>query len=222
MAFTPVPRVKNALDNRKLNLNAPCPSAPGKVSSLIWSIVANNPRLVVYTNDPNDTKDYGKISANLDMPVFYTLLAMLDKVINTEGEIKYKLENKNFIFPGGKRSEKPVVTSEIWFGKDKDGLIWISVTARDRPKIKFVFTHSDYHHFQNADGTPVSQSDVSMYVAKGYLSILENMVASLAVANYVEPPKREDTGGNKSSGGGGSYGNKPAAQEEDNDSDIPF
>jgi len=215
--FTPPPRAKTALDNRKLNLNTACPSAKGKFSSLIWGIHANNPRITVYTNDPNDTKDYGKISANLDMPVFYTFLALLNEVIEAPGELKYKLENKNFIFPGGKRSEKPVVTSELWFGKDKEGLIWISVTARDRPKIKFVFTHSDFHSFQQADGTPLSEAEVSKYVARGYVSILENMVADLAAANYVEPVKR-DTG--DKSGGGGYQKSKPEAS--DMDDDIPF
>ena len=52
-------RVKNALDNRKLFLTAPVPStdpeAKGKYSTLQWMLVKNNPRMVVWTNDPADT-----------------------------------------------------------------------------------------------------------------------------------------------------------------------
>jgi hypothetical protein len=196
MAFTPEPRVKNALDNRKLNLVAPTPGVSGKFASLVWGLYANNPRITVYTNDPSDSsesKGYGRISANLDLPIFYTFLAKLTEVINHDGEIRYKIENKNYIFPNGKRSEKPVVVSELWFGKDKDGTIWLSVTARDRPKIKFPFAPYElYHSFQNADGTPIPPSEISKLYAKAYVTILENMMTHMACENYVEPKKQDD------------------------------
>lgn len=216
--FTPVQRAKNALDNRKLNLSCKCPADQSKWSSLIWGLYANNPRITVYTGDPSDqgeSKGYGKITANLDLPTFYAFLQAMYEVIDSEGEFKTKLENKNFIFPQGKRSEKPVNVSDLWFGKDKDGIIWISVTARDRPKIKFTFGPTEFHNFVNGDGSQASPAKISKLYAKAYVKILENMMTNMAVDNYVEPPKRDQPAG----------GNRNYSAPKQNtavDDDLPF
>lgn len=222
--FIPPQRKKTSLDNKKLNLSTKCPSADGKISSLIWGIVNNNPRITVFTNDPNDTKDNGRISANLDLPVFFMFLEKFEECIASNVEVKYKLENSNYTFIGGKRSEKPVVVSELWFGKDKDGIMWISVMAANRPKIKFPFILSDFHHLQNADGTPVSASEVSMGVAKAYVNILRNMMLTLACDNYYEAPPRNND--NRRGGNGGGYNrnnsSEPSGGSNNLDDDIPF
>lgn len=238
-------RVKNALDNRKLNLSVPCPGVQGKWSSLIWGFHANNPRLTVFTNDPNDSgadKGYGKISANLDMPVFYAFLAEFDKIIEGPPDQKCTIENKNYIFPGGKKSDKPVVVSNLHFGKNKDGVIWLSVTApanQNRPKIMFTFGPSDFHQFIRGTGEPMTAAEVSQAFARGYIRILENMVANLAVNNYEEPPKKDAPGGgggygNRGGGGGGggyggggnrgggNYGGGGGGGGSDDGDDLPF
>lgn len=240
--FRPPERVKNALDNRKLSMSTPTPGNQGKWSSLQWGLYANNPRITVYTNDPNDSgpdKGYGKITANLDLPVFFAFLSQLDQIINGPDDNKVGIENKNYIFPGGKKSEKPVVVSTLWFGKDKEGIVWMSIVARDRPKIQFKFGPSDFHHFQKGDGTPFTAGECSQLFAKGYIRILEEMVPTLAVANYVEPPKKDapaggNSYGNRGGGGGGgnSYGgggggnrggnSAPAAESFGGDDDLPF
>lgn len=209
-------RVKNALDNRKLNLSAPTPGHQGKWSSLIWGFHANNPRITVWTNVPEDQTEKngnGKIAANMDTPTMFALLNLLNKAVASAGPVRYKIENKNFIFPGGKRSEKPVVVSETWIGKDDEGCVFISVTARDRPKIKFVFGSSDFHHLFNQSGEPMSKGEVSVIYAEGYSRILEGIVCNLSVTNYEEPKPKEDRGGGGGGGynrggggGGGSYG----------------
>jgi uncharacterized membrane protein YgcG len=202
-------RIKNALDNRKLNLSAPTPGVQGKYASLIWGLYSNNPRLTVYTNDPNDSGEqngYGKISANLDGPTFFAFLELLKIAVAAPGEFKDKVENKNFIFPGGKRSERPVVVSELWAGKDKDGLIWISVTARDRPKIKFPITNPDFHQFLHGDGTPYAPAETSKLFALGYINMLDKMMAHLMVTLWVEPEKKNPPGGGGNYGGGGGGG----------------
>lgn len=58
--FRPPPRIKNALDNRKLNLSAPTPGAQGKYANLIWGIINNNPRITVYTGDPSEEGNASK------------------------------------------------------------------------------------------------------------------------------------------------------------------
>lgn len=232
--FRPAPRVKNALDNRKLNLSTPCPGVQGKWSSLIWGLYANNPRITVYTNDPNDTgadKGYGKINANLDLPVFYMLTGLITKAIDyvataDKPDWKDKVENKGFTFFGGKKSDKPAVISSVWVGKDKEGVVWISVVAKDRPIIKFSFAPSDFHNFVHGDGTPYTAGEASVLFADGYVTLLENMMTHMACNNYVEPPPRDppagaQRGGN-SYGGGRSNGGGNSGGGMEMDDDLPF
>jgi hypothetical protein len=212
--FRPPERIKNALDNVKLNLSAKCPADPSKWSSLIWGIHANNARLTVWTNDPNDTgesKGYGKIVANIDLPMFFMFTTKLDEVANHVGEVKYTFQIKGYTFFGGKRSDSQVVMSELWVGKDKDGLVWMSLTMRDRPRIKFVFGLSLFGCLLKGDGTPLTDSEISVMDAKGRCKILENMIPTLAVNNYVPPVKKENKGNFKQ-----------AASSSSGDGDIPF
>jgi hypothetical protein len=230
--FQPTPRVKNALDNRKLSLSAPTPGVQGKYSSLIWGLYSNNPRITVYTNDPNDSdksKNYGKITAALDLPVFMMLMNMINQAIDSPADVKFRIENKNYIFPAGKRSDHPVVVSELHVGK-KDGVVWMSVTAKDRPRIQFKFHPSDFHAFQHGDGRPFTEAEASAIFARGYVRLLEEMMLHLAAENYTEPPPKD--GGN--SGGGGNRGgwnrdgaggggqSRPESTSDDKDDDLPF
>ena len=231
--FVPKERVFNALDNKKINLSTPCPGAPDKRSALIWGIISNNPRITVYTNDPSDTgesKGYGKIDAKLDMPIFFAFMQMLTNVIEHDGEIKQKIENKNFTFFGGKRSDKPVVVSELWVGKDKDGILWMSVTAVNRPRIKFNFVPNDFHNFFHGDGTPFTPAETSKIYAKGYVVILEKMMTHIAVNTYVKPEVKQQQSGNNWGGNnnssGGNYnrsngGGNPGNSNIDSN-DLPF
>ena len=233
-------RTKNALDNRKLNLSAPTPGHQGKRASLIWGLYSNNPRLTVYTGDPNDqdaSKGYGKITANLDAPVFFAFLQLLEMAVDpaTPNDWKAKIENKNFIFPGGKRSEAPVVVSELFVGKDKDGVVWISIVDRnkDRPRIKFVIGGNDFHRFLHSDGTPFTDAETSVLFAKGYIKLLQEMMGNLLCSLWVEPeqrPQQNNRGGNGGGGGynrggGNSYGGGRSTEtstSDEGDGDIPF
>ena len=231
--FQPPPRKKNALDNRKLNLSAPCPTAPGKTSSLIWGLYSNNPRITVYTGDPEDSGErngYGRIQANLDGPVLFQFFELAKEIIAGPANKKAKVENLNFTFFGGKRSESPVVISELWVGKDNEGIVWLSVTADNRPKIKFPINNNTFHNLYHGDGTPVTKDESSVLWAKGYITLLSNVYGHLMVTEYTEPPppKQQGNGGgqnrpgynNNNSGGGGGYNSN--SQRESITNDIPF
>ncbi|WP_186310586.1 hypothetical protein [Paraburkholderia sp. BCC1886] len=240
--FRPAPREKNAFDNRKLHLSTPCPTAKGKYSSLQLNLFKNNPRITVYTNDPDDQgadKQYGKITANLDAVVFMVFLQKLNSVLEAPAgtEDKVKIENKNFIFPGGKRSESPVVVSELHCGKDAEGVVWVSVTAKDRPRIKFPFGSNDFHAFFHKTGEQYSKGECSVLFAKGWIKLLEIMMAVMLCDNYVEPEKKPDQGGGGGGGqrnGGGNYnrggnsnyggggGGGSGGRQETVDEDIPW
>jgi len=209
--FRAPPRQKNALDNSKLKLYSP--NSKGKMASLAMQLVKNNPRMVVYTNDPEDTVDYGKITANMDMLTFFSLLQLITTAANAPGEYREKIDNKNFTWGGGQRSEKPSIVSSTIVSKDAEGVVYISISAPRRPVIKFQFGENEYHNFIKSDGTPLSKGEGSQRVALGWVNLMEKIMAHLAVVEYVEPEQKPAGGGGfgggnrgGQGGGGNSYG----------------
>ena len=220
--------VKNAVEIAKLELTAPCPPAPGKRSRLIWKLTTAkngmNPKIVVYTNDPNEANERhrGQITANLDLPVFYTVLQMLYKLADTPEDVAIEpivLQNSNYTFPGGKRSAEPSLVTELRIGRDKTGVCWISIidaTNSNRPKIKFEFMPTGFHKFVNRAGEELPKGVVSSAMVKGQIRILEQMLVHVSAMSYdpnYDPKAEQSQGGN-----GGGFRNQGGYQSKQNDS----
>jgi hypothetical protein len=202
-------------------------NSKGKMASLNWGLYSNNPRITVYTNDPDDTRDNGKITAALDAPVFFAFLELLSNAIKSKTEYRAKIDNKNFIFPGGKRSETPVLVSSLIVGRDEEGVVFISVVANNRPIIKFPFVNPDFHHFFHTSGDPYSKAEVSTLMAMAYLKMMTTMMTVAMDTNYTPPKPREDSPqgnsyGKQSYGGskGGYTGPKVTNQAEEQPSNF--
>lgn len=218
--YRPPPRAKNALDNSKLGLRAP--NRAGKMASLVWSMAGNNPRITVYTNDPDDTVNYGRISSHLDLPMMYALLRLIRRAIETPEGTKYrdKIENKKYLYPNGKRSDVPEVTDSLIVGKNEDGLIWICVDAPRRPKIQFPFLIPDFHNLVHGDGSVFTQAESSKIAAESWVDMLSHLVVAVNVKEYVHPERKEDKRGNNNNRGGSGGGN--SSSNNDFDDDIPW
>lgn len=238
MAFTPPPKKKTAIDNTKLGLSAPCPTAEGKWSTLKWGLNNNNPFIVVYTGDPSDdtpNTPNGRIKAELDLPMVMMILNLLEQAITEEPGWKMCVECLNYIFPGGKKSDKPVNTANVWIGKDKEGSIFISVVdaiRKDRPVIKFDLAPSNFwFHINQRTGETITKQESSVIWTKGYVDLLRNLYANLAVTEYTPPKPRDNngSGGNNNRGGGGgnnrNYNNNnrsDGGSASVDDDDMPF
>ena len=234
---TPRPeKKKNAFNNSKLTLSAPCPTAKGKYSTLGFEFNNNNPAIVVRTNDPGEmspAQNYGRIMANLDIPAFYAFISNLEAAINAEGEFKRKCENYNHDYVDGQRSQDIKHISDLWVGKDKEGCPYISVLSKkeDRPVIKFVFGPSDqrWHKYFHADGTAFTKSDLAKLYANAWLMILKQVTGNLIAQEYIAPVPRKPFN-NQGGGNRPSYNNnrpnsgysKPAAPSDDDNNDLPF
>ena len=237
------PRKKIALDNNKLNLSAPS-TAQGKTASLIWGFHKNNPRITVWTRDPADETERnnkGKIQAELNLPVLFSLFETIRHAADSAPGWKDKLENKNFTFFGGKRSETAVVTTEIWCGKDAEGFVYISVTAPNRPIIKFRIQPDDFHTWYESNGEKASAERIAKTYVKGYIRILEDIYSHISITEYVDRAaemaakngqgggfNRGGQGGNNNQGGGFNRGSgggyqKPAENSFNDVMDnLPF
>lgn len=222
-------RKKNALDHAKLKLSTPCPSAQGKWSTFGWGITGNNPRITVYTNDPNDSKnDNGRITGPMGSPDLFAIMHFLQVAVDAPGKCRNKVALKNFIFPGGRRSEKPVVVAELWIGQDDEGVIWMSLCSPDssRPKIKFPIGPGDFANWFKEDGSEYSKGEISKIYAAGYMELIKNVMEQLIVTEYKEPEPKDgqqrnnNQQQNNNQGQQRNQGSSPAAETFDDD--IPF
>jgi len=217
MAGNFAPRKKNALDNPKLKLSAN--NIDNKKATLAVGFVSNNPRLVVYTNvvaDATERNKGGQILASLDSVAFEGFLSLIEKAIHTKEAWADCFETRNYIFPKGQRSEKPVTQATVYVGREEDGEIWVSVCSfdKERPRIKFPFGPATdnkgeaFFSYKHKDGTPYSKGELSALYAKSWVALIRQLVAQIHVTEYKEPEPRDPNGGNRGGYGGGNGGNR--------------
>jgi hypothetical protein len=237
---------KTVFSGTHMQLSAPCPTAKGKFSSLLLDFSNNgSPRLIVRTGDPADQgNDYGRIQAALNPQIFNILILLVKKAIQSPKADKWKIECHNYDRVDGQRAQELSHISDVWVGRDDEGVIFISVLAKNaanRPVIKFNFAPKDsrYHPIFHGNASAFSKSEMSQLVAESFILSWEHMASMVMVENYVPPPAPDFSkgkggggyGGNKQYGGGNSYGNqasgrgytqKPAADDISSSEDIPF
>jgi hypothetical protein len=213
---------KHAINERKLQLHTP--NASGKNATLKFNIVKNYPRIDVYTNDDNDAKNKEPIRAAMDQPCFFLFLTLLEKAANSKESFEETIENKNYTFFGGKRSEKPEVISRVTVGKDEKGVIFITVSAKNRPKIKFPLAPTNWNYLIDIKtGEKIGEAKASHYTALAWKEMLSQMIGSYLVFNFEEEEVKEQ----KSNQGGNNrwqqnnQSNSSSSYSSDED-ELPF
>lgn len=176
------PIKKNILNEWRLSIKGPVMKDLGatKEAGLKIGVIKNNPRIDVFTGVPND-KDSGVIRAPMDAVTMASFLAMLEKVIDGPNDTASKIIN----FTGPPNNK--VVISTTMFGKDKKGVVWLSLTAENRPLIKFKLLPNDYHHFKNRDGSDLDMGELSVIYATGWVKIMSGLLPVVMTNEYVEP-----------------------------------
>lgn len=170
-------------------------STVGK-AKLRFGIYRNNPRISIYTNDPEDAKNnYGIITAPLDPMVFMTMLELLQDLSDkpSANNVKYKLDNMTLVNVEGSGqgnfSKKEMkLLSNVFIGKDEEGVIWISVASENRPKFKFEFGNFMFHKFYRPDGSQMTKAELSIVAAKAAVKLLSNIFSTYVTTNYEHMP----------------------------------
>lgn len=213
---------KLIISDNKLGLTAPGPMK-GKNAQLTWAFFNNNPRITIFTREPAEPdNNNGMITANLDMPHFNIFLERLANLATIKEEYSESMHNWNFTYENDVKSVEPSKTSELWIGRDADGSAWISVTAANRPKIKFYFGISEFHFLKKGDGSEFSKREIGDIYLRAYVKMLSEIMNGCAVKAYIpwEKPEGEfqkkpyqpkgnyQGGGNNYKQGGGNNWNK--------------
>jgi hypothetical protein len=201
------------------------------------TVVNNNPRFDVWTNKDGD-KNNGSIQGKMDAVGFSTFLnRFLNILKNGAPKSQISLVCSR---PGQNRGEV-IREATVVAGLDDNGIAYISVVAADsdRPKIKFMFGNTQFQTLAGGQGTKLTDSEISIGWAFGWLEAVERVIGNIFTDKYVhkEPGEKKPGGGygggggyQKKSyqGGGGNSSNQqdtqrqPAPAGNDFEDDLPF
>jgi hypothetical protein len=175
----------------RLAMFTDCPGAPGKRSKLNWAVIGDNFRITIFTNDPNDTIKKGVLYAGMDPVTFELFLTKFEKILcSPNGEYQDKVDCFGAVFEDDKRTNEKTLISHLCFGKDINGMAWISVIAPNRPKIKFFFKVSEWHKVY-VDGQQISDAEGSLAMAFSTIAVLRRVFYAVLANNLDNPaPKR--------------------------------
>lgn len=182
-----VERKLTALNESKLRIFGEPVNGARRSPWIGVSVFRNNPRLEVQTNVEGD-KNYGFINGNLDAASFFMMAKVLDWVIAHDGPTQRRVTN------GTGPLNEIVPASTIYLGKDDEGCIYISVidADKDRPKIKFIFTPSNYHTLTDGQGGALSKAEISQFHAAGWMELICRLLPVVLGNDYIPPPPRDD------------------------------
>lgn len=239
-----------------LTLWAPS-TAPGKRAMLKLDVdAAGKVTWMVRTGDPADkdkAKDGDVIRMKMNLWDFEKVVNLFGDVIRSkEPRKECAVEQVYFRFNKETKQRERVDTprdgNQLFFVKDSEGKIAVSLVQYNRPKIEFGFLPDRPElRFAHGEGTKWSDAEESQSNARAYHKLLTELQLRIAASQirqyqvpdqykppYVPPQQNGGNGGyNKggnsgynnggSSGGGGSRQPAPAvAGEDDMDDDIPY
>lgn len=216
------------LDFTRLQLFTPVPNVQNVRSKLSFGFRDGNPRITVFTNDPNDTVQRGIIYAGMSPETFEIFTLLFDTVIRSKEEIKQVVECYTQRYEDNKPTGERILNSQVWIGRDADGLIWLSVTAKGRPQIRFTFQVSEWHKLLKGDGTQFTEAEGSRLAAMAHLNLLRQVYGPM-LAQYLQnpppPPPPREGGWNRPTTGPRATGfdsDGPKTGGLTFDDDVPF
>jgi hypothetical protein len=188
----------------KFGMYTDAPGAEGRRSRLVFSSFRGNPRITVFTGVPNDSGK-GVINAPMNPETFLIFLNMLESTAKQTGEVKHKIACDTTVKTSdgetNQRTQQRMALSDIFFGKDAEGVVWVSVIAENRPKIKFEFTVSNFHRIYKGDGTQISKGEASSLQALATIDALRPIF--IGHASELRPPYQPGMDGKSKPATGG-------------------
>ena len=204
--FTPAPNQSDSPDSFTRN------------SRLVWSSYRGNPRLTVFTGVPDDLEK-GVIRGPMNPETFNSLMDKLLELTSAPPETRYILDNyttpKKEDGTADMYSKKRIKISETWIGRNKEGKLWISLRAENRPVLVFTFTMSDFHKWRHGDGSDFTEAENSAAHAKGYIYGVKSAIAVHCA--LLKPPYDPEAKKSK-----GSFSAKPKTSSFGDMDDITF
>jgi hypothetical protein len=185
----------NISDNRDLSLWVK--NTQGKFAGFKFRVAGNKIRMSVYPNIEGDNKAINGILTPIRA---YGFLEIVKKAINTPADGNDHTYKMTVNRPGSD-GNKMVTDFELYAGRNKEGLVWISLFRYDRPKIAFTFSDDKWHQYVFTTGEQATPAEVSSLIASAWVNMMTNLAATLLVTEFVEEDNSGRKGGNRNNNG---------------------
>lgn len=147
---------------------------------LLFGAAGAFPRITVFTGETDAQGKQSRISAGFSPKEFLALLHELKRLANEGLNSKEELPAmKRWVEcfttkrdEEGKRGEK-FLAATVYYGRDKDGQIWISPQAPEKARVKFLFEGTEYHNFFDENGNQFSLGRASSLMT---ISMIEGLL----------------------------------------------
>jgi len=182
----------------------------GDYAQLEWLVRGNYPRIMVYLEnknrfEPGARLDYNKIIIAAFTPVrMIALLTTLKAAVNFENDTNVKIDTFNIKYESGLRTKELEKQSTVIVGKDKEGIVYIAVTAEGKKKVRFSITSKDepWEKRYDLNGDLITDPAIlSRTHAAEYFKLLEGMMMhtliTLGAMTNDAPVKNGTTDANK-------------------------
>lgn len=172
------------------------PVAGNKRAMLTFSIRSGYPRISVFTRTESDNGGKGVINFAFDLEHFLIFLNRLEAIVRSPGSTKEKVTVRYRKKDANQRPTDELETAgELYFGKNEEGVVWLSILQTDRPRIQFEITLSDYHEFFNGKGERLTKGEASTLRSLVIIHVLrQSFIGQAATFRDVSIPRHE--GGN--------------------------
>lgn len=159
------------------------PDIEGGTATLRWEFRDGNPRITVWFRDPAMPENVNFVTAAMDPDVFGVLIENIRNIAKEGGREEYKnmLPCYGNLYENNLLVSKRSLKAEVWYGRNKEGLIWISVNAPGKPRAVFTFAMSTWHDLYNAKGDKYSEADLSCMMAISKMNTIEKVCSGILV-----------------------------------------
>jgi len=147
---------------------------------LVLSFRDGNPRFTVYTGTPGQE---GVISFPSDYPTLVGVLSLLKDIARGPAGEKFAVDSLTAVYVDNKPTNEKKIVSTLYVGKSKEGLVYFSIIAENKPKIIFTIKSSPYHAYRDNSKNSVPESVLSEKLAIGLADLMLNVISAVLV-NY--------------------------------------
>jgi hypothetical protein len=180
MATTPL-MYKTFYDVSRFTLWADNPAdEDAKRASFKLSFRDGNPRFVVNTGGSGQES---MINFPMDVATMVSILCKLEDIAKGPNGDQFTVDSQSPVYRDDKPTKEQQVIAVLHMGKTAAGIIYLSVTAGNKPKIVFPVKASKFHTYRDQSKNIVADDVISKYITLGLVDILKT-AAGAAMMQY--------------------------------------
>ena len=140
--------------------------------SLHWGVRMGFPRITVIPERIEEGDNYIEkiITAPFNVPTLHLLLEYMEEIVNGEKGQYKSIECRNVKYVNGERTSETFVQSTVIVGKDKDGIIFITLVSEGKKKVKFsILPDSRWYRIYHNNTEVTDKAEISRVFGRAYI-----------------------------------------------------